>query len=26
VRLEGAWSQSSGPARSECEIELVEVA
>lgn len=26
VRFEGAWSQSSGPARSECEIELVEVA
>jgi hypothetical protein len=26
VRFEGAWSQNSGPARSECEIELVEVA
>jgi len=26
VRFEGAWSQSSGLARSECEIELVEVA
>jgi hypothetical protein len=26
VRFEGTWSQSSGPARSECEIELVEVA
>jgi len=26
VRFEGAWSQNVGPARSECEIELVEVA
>jgi hypothetical protein len=26
VRFEGSWSQSAGLARSECEIELVEVA